>query len=48
MSYKHTCFKCGKDFVIEHWIETDKATCQECFEKLLRITAYKDYEKFIK
>lgn len=37
MKYKHNCFKCGKEFVIEHVIETDKPLCDKDFQDLLNV-----------
>ena len=48
LEYKHKCFKCGKDFVIKHIIETDKPTCNKCFAKLLKIKSADEYYNFIK
>lgn len=45
--YKHTCFRCGKEFVITHYIETDKPTCHDCFKVLLQIDNLEYYNDFI-
>ncbi len=44
---KYKCFKCGKEFNSEHELDTDKPTCDSCFEKLLTLRNYSEYKKFL-
>ena len=44
----HKCFKCGRIFTTRCATDTDLATCNKCFKKLLKIKSAKEYYKFIK
>ena len=46
--HEYKCFKCGGAFIMKHEIDTDKPTCNDCFEKLKKIDNVKDYYEFIK
>lgn len=43
----YTCFKCGDRFLTDIVLETDKPTCNVCFQKLLKIKNVKSYFEFI-
>ena len=44
--FKQVCFKCGRVFTTEVYIDTDKPLCNECFDELKKIDNYDDYLRF--
>ena len=48
MEIEYGCFKCGSKFTITLGeLDTDKPTCDSCFQKVLDITNGKEYRDFV-
>jgi hypothetical protein len=45
--YKNKCFKCGNYFQTKVLLDTDKPTCDDCFDKLLKVKSAKKHGDFI-